>query len=108
MKSKWKVVLTLILIFTLVLTSSIGSLAFAKDRIQVRDMDCIDEPNRQYCDLTYCDCDQDRLRKWLNDCDFDCIKDSLRKCLMDWDSEDNHNRLRMRNCIMQYLLLDLE
>lgn len=112
MKSKWRVVLTLVLIFTLVLISSMGSLAFAKDRIQARDRDCIDEPNHQYCDLTECDCDCDqdqlRLREYLNDGDCDCIKDRLQNRLMNWDFEKTQYRLRMSACLMQYLFLNVK
>lgn len=100
MRSKLKIILIMSMVFTLIIVSSIGSIAFAKDRIQDRDRDCLDSPKQQYCDNKLDDCDQVRLRKCISD--FDCENERLRSCFMDLNSE--WCRLRMTECMLNFLL----
>ena len=104
MKSKWRLMITIVMILALVIIGSIGSFAFALDKVQTRDRDCIEEPNHQYCDkeLIDCDQDQDRLRQCLLDCDGN--QDRIRKYLTDW--ENDWSQIRLRSRLTQILLLN--
>lgn len=104
MKGKLRVIITIVMVLTLVLLGSIGSFAFAQDKVQARDRDCIVDPNHQNCDNELIDCDQDqvRLRQCLLDCEGD--QDRIRKCLTAW--ENDWNQLRLRSRLTQILLLN--
>lgn len=105
MKSKWKVMITIFMVVSLVIIGPMGSFAFAQDRVQTRDRDCIDELNHKYCykELTDCDQEQDRLRQCLMDCN--CNKDRIRQCLTYLENDLNQMRLRCR--LTQILLLNI-
>ncbi|MDF2615641.1 MAG: hypothetical protein K0Q47_296 [Sedimentibacter sp.] len=105
MKSKWRVMITIIMVISLVIIGSMGSLAFAQDKVQTRDRDCIEDPNHKYCDKELIDCDQeqDRLRQCLLDCDGN--QDGIRKCLKCW--ENDWNQMRIRSRLTRILLLNI-
>ncbi|SET37861.1 hypothetical protein SAMN05660297_02220 [Natronincola peptidivorans] len=101
MHYKWKRIFALFIVSMFVFAGISGSIAYAekgaggnrnvsvaadrtRDQIrdQIRDKDCVEEPRHQYCnkDITI-DCDQDRLRQRLWECNenCECINDYLRE-----------------------------
>lgn len=119
MKSKCKVMVTIIMVLSLVVIGSLGSFANAQDRVQARDRDYLEEPNHKYCDQDSNDCDHDEDKDQDRDKDQDQDHDRLNLSLLDFESDqyrirecltywgNDGNLIRLRNRMTQILLLSI-